>query len=281
MDTVESYLSNLKAHGRREATITSYRSILAAVSKILAQTGRTLDPQDASTDAYISIRCAPGLTETSRRTYCDVYNRYIRAVTGRNLAEDANLLWGPMTAQTARWITDEQYRVLWDHADARGRVVLALGAWIGMRREEIAIVKWSDISGGRILVHGKGHGPDGKVVSMLIPPAVHKALEVWRLQCPAESEVIIASTQPKNGDWSMSPEGIAAIVKRLGACCGIDVTTHSLRRLYACDLDAREVPPTQIAQLMRHECIETTYRRYLRPNRAKLDEIAAGCGAGY
>lgn len=61
----------------------------------------------------------------------------------------------------------------------------------------------------------------------------------------------------------------------------MDLTTHSLRRLYACDLDEREVPPTQIAQLMRHESINTTYRCYLKPNPAKLDAIAMGIGAGY
>lgn len=171
MDAIGEWQDYLRSHGRKNTTVESYGNILKTVSNILVRAGMSMEPGEASLRSYMAIRSAEGLLETSRRTYCTVYCRYVKHFTGMDLEEASDMLWAPARATSTRWITDAQFRILWEHADARQRVVLALGAWMGLRRAEIASVRWCDITDGRLLVHGKGHGRDGKLVSMLIPPA--------------------------------------------------------------------------------------------------------------
>ncbi len=282
-NAVEEYLKHLESHGRKPVTIKNVFRTLSAVEKILGRSGWTLAPEDASVEAFLAVRNAPGLLDTSRSTYVHVYSKYIRWATGRDLVKEADMLWSKPEITTRRWITDEEFRILWLNSadDPRLRVVLALGAWLGLRRTEIATVRWEDIHGDRIIIRGKGHGPDGKIVSVLIPPAVRKALDAWRPLCPAEAETIVASYQPREVSYNLGPQAIGKMLKELGRRCDIEFTPHSLRRLYATELDERDVSPVQIAQLMRHSNIQTTYCCYLKPNRVKLDKIAAGVGDGY
>ena len=282
-NAIEDYLNHLKRHGRKESTVRHVARTLTAIEAIISKDGMSLDPEEASVETYLTVRNAPDLLESTRVTYTSVYNAYIRHATGRDLGREADVLWSHPVATTRRWIDESEFRTLWTSAedDPRLRVILAFGAWMGMRRAEIASARWSDIHGDRIIIRGKGHGPDGKIVSALMPPAVRKALDTWRPLCPPEAETIVAALRPQKESWELTPQSIAKIVRESGERCGIDLTTHSLRRLYATELDEREVSPVQIAQLMRHSCIQTTYECYIKPNQIKLDRIAAGFGEGY
>lgn len=276
--TIRAYLDYLEQHGRRPNTVSTYRDCLRASAHILEGAGLSIDPAKGSVETYMTLRTAPSLADTSRRGYATMYSLYVRWATGRDLAKEADVHWARPQPLTRRWISDDQYRVLWDAADTRIRVVLALGAWIGFRRFEISMARWTDIhEGNRIFVYGKGSGPDGKVVSLRMPPAVIKALDAWRAECPGNAEYIICTPKGKG----VNADTIGRYVHELGKDVGINVSTHSLRRLFACDLDAREISPVQIAQLMRHESIETTYTCYLRPNPDRLEEIMDGVGAGF
>lgn len=282
MDAIEDYLSYLARHGRKAKTLRTYRTALNHADAILRAAGLPTDPFQADERTYLAVRNAPGLAETSRKTYASIYAAFVRWRTGRDLIAEADPLPQRPEPLTRRWITEPQYRILWNAADPMERVILAFGAWMGLRRAEIATVRWSDISGGRLIVHGKGHGIDGKMVSMLIPDAVSRTLETWTRYAPKGAETIIATTDRWTGEpRPVSPDTVGCIVHALGKSVGIDVSTHSLRRLFACELNEREVGPIEIAQLMRHESINTTYRCYLNPNRNRLDGIAAMMGTGY
>lgn len=282
MDAIRDYLTFLEIHGRKKGTLEMYFYSLKKAYAMIEAAGLPTDPEEASELTYLAIRNAPGLAETTRKGYATVYAQFVEWRTGKDLRKEAYLLSYRPEPQTRRWITMEQFAVLWREADDMERTILALGAFMGLRRFEIATARWGDIRNGRLTVHGKGRGPDGKVVTMLIPDAVERALAVWRRQTPPESDVIMTTYNKDTGEPRvLSPDTIGDIVHRLGRRCGIDVSTHSLRRLFACELDDKGVSPIQIAQLMRHEEIDTTYQCYLRPNRTKLDSIAASMGGGF
>lgn len=61
-------------------------------------------------------------------------------------------------------------------ADPTEKMILYLGAGLGLRREEIATIKLSDFKGNKIMVNGKGHGR-GKLVEKEAPQSVLRAIE--------------------------------------------------------------------------------------------------------
>lgn len=80
----------------------------------------------------------------------------------------------------------------------------------------------------------------------------------------------------------MEPEGVRKALERTAGPLGIDMSPHSLRRLYAMTLADAGVPLETIARMMRHENPATTMKCYLRadPRRmadaqAKVDAILA------
>lgn len=163
-------------------------------------------------------------------------------------------------------------------ADARERLVLMMGAKMGLRRMEIANARLDDIMGDRILIWGKGHG-EGKPVRVLLPEAVREALREWmverdRIDPMRKVPEIILSVCPGE-PHALTPDGIGGIMTILSNRCGHHITAHSLRRLYATtlheDLGADIV---DISTLMRHESIDTT-KIYIRANQSRLDALAS------
>lgn len=62
------------------------------------------------------------------------------------------------------------------------------------------------------------------------------------------------------------------IVKRAGSAAGVEVSPHTLRRLYATTLADAGVPLETIARMMRHENPATTLRCYLKADPRRMDE---------
>ena len=64
-------------------------------------------------------------------------------------------------------------------------------------------------------------------------------------------------------------------MKELGRCCGIEVTTHSLRRRYATTLYYEIAADLQTVKcLMRHSSVDTTLRCYIQANDTKARTAA-------
>ena len=92
--------------------------------------------------------------------------------------KECSILWNDTRPHRVFINTDEFARLM-EIADERDRVILLLGGAMGLRRDEIRKVRYTDIRDGRLRIHGKGHGPDGKVEEMRIPELVMSAIEEW------------------------------------------------------------------------------------------------------
>ncbi len=69
--------------------------------------------------------------------------------------------------------------MLMDHAQPRERLVMALAATMGLRRTEIVSLELDDFESGSVMIRGKGHGPQGKVVWKEVTESVRKEMRAY------------------------------------------------------------------------------------------------------
>ena len=191
--------------------------------------------------------------------------------------KECSILWNDTRPHRVFINTDEFARLM-EIADERDRVILLLGGAMGLRRDEIRKVRYTDIRDGRLRIHGKGHGPDGKVEEMRIPELVMSAIEEWTEirngngMEDLSGGCIVVSYQ-KAGMKQMASTSLSHHIRSLGERAGVRVTTHSLRRLFATSLYRKDVDLVDIKTLMRHANINTTINCYIDPDRERLDGI--------
>ena len=162
-------------------------------------------------------------------------------------------------------------------------LVLALGAAMGLRRAEIANLKLNDISEDSILVRGKGHGPNGKVDTMPMPRIVREAMEAYM---PMRQRIIDEYGDNSHGHLlirrftyasePIPPDTIGDMVYRLGKRADVEVTTHSLRRLFATTMNDNGVKLDTIRRMMRHQSLDTTLKCYINAD-PRLVKSATDC----
>lgn len=152
---------------------------------------------------------------------------------------------------------------------ARNLVVMSMLCTMALRREELAVARWGDLSvqNNRVVlrVHGKGR----KVASVDVPRQVVKALEAWRKFCvPATrgafTDLPLIRRVWKGGRVSrggLTSEGVLLIVEESARRANLGpVAPHDLRRSVAGALHQAKVPIDTISRLLRHSSIAVTER---------------------
>lgn len=151
---------------------------------------------------------------------------------------------------------------------------------MGLRRVEMLALTDEDVCSGHLVIHGKGHGNEGLVINAYMPAIVREEIERYRrwksTVMPDSGDGFLIQTRSRRGQWSRAtPQQVSDAVKELGRCCGIEVTTHSLRRLYATTLYYEIAADLQTVKcLMRHSSVDTTLRCYIQANDTKARTAA-------
>lgn len=273
-----SFIAYLGATGRRETTLSTYDHALRSIYRTMASEGPLLDPKNVTPDDIIHLRSVMTVCDNSKKLYLIVLGRFCRYFTGHNPREDAELLWND-DDKRRKFISSEQYRLLKASADPEQRLMLVLGANMGLRRCEIAGIRLSDIDNGHLIVHGKGHGPDGKVSRLFIPPAVSRAISQYM---PIRSEIVAQSgsmddhlllkdTRSNRGK-SHDSRSVGDRLRSLAKKCGVDMTPHSLRRLYATVMYEGGTDLNTLRLMMRHQDISTTMKCYIQVSESKIGD---------
>jgi integrase len=167
------------------------------------------------------------------------------------------------------WLSKEQVLDLLGKPDTtttkgmRDKVVLGLAVGCGLRRAELAGLKWSDIvynpSGMWFNVQGKGN----KSRELPIPSWLKPILTQWQAHTGKAGH--IARAIGKHGDIRNSLTGISVfrIVVVYGESIGIpELAAHDLRRTGAQNLYKNCNDITIVQRWLGHSSIETT-RKYL------------------
>lgn len=171
------------------------------------------------------------------------------------------------------WLTQSEVKRLLDSCDLatlqgkRDRIVLGLLVGAGLRREELARLRFNDLvtlplaGKFRAALNVTGKGAKDRVVP--INDRLAAALDEWGVIL--SNAGFIARSLSKGGVLgdSLSAVGVFLIVNQAGAAIGKpELAPHDLRRTYAqLGLEAG-VPITQISKLLGHANVATT-QRYL------------------
>lgn len=281
-EDLDDYLDYLELRGRRPVTLKNYEITIRSLLRRLEEGGRhhtaeTIDEEDL---LWLNIELGH-LSEQTRKSYIRLIAMMAQHFTGIDPGKKLGLLFNDDTGRKVHFMTLDDFVTLYREGAPVDRIILVLGAFMGLRRGEIAAIRESDIIDGRTMrIHGKGHGPQGKIAYMDIPPRVQEEIEgfmKWKRACPFGREGIYLVESGKRHQMltGMDSDSIGRRMWALRDRTGIEFSPHSLRRLYATTLyyDA-EVDLVTIKNLMRHSKSETTVARYIAPMKKRENEAA-------
>lgn len=168
--------------------------------------------------------------------------------------------------------TLEEIRGMLDVLPARPRAVIAVAAFTGLRKSEIAALRWEDYQEGAIFVQrAKWHNTidEPKTEKSRAPvPVIDQladVLESWRQSIGAPTLGWMFGTKPADLDNMDGRE----IVPRVACWAG----WHAFRRGLATNLKRLGVPDTTIQAILRHSNVRTTQAHYIKTLNA--DTVAA------
>jgi integrase len=179
-----------------------------------------------------------------------------------------------------RWLSIDQIKLLMaasreiattEVQAVRNHLIVTILCTMALRREELTIARWGDLSiqNNRMVlqVHGKGR----KVATVDVPRSVMRPLDSWRSyvmksDAPAVKESRLARRIWKGGRVArggLSTDGIWWILDAAATHAGIGhVAPHDLRRSVAGALHEAGTPIDKISRLLRHSNVAVT-ERYL------------------
>ncbi|MCC6616760.1 MAG: site-specific integrase [Anaerolineae bacterium] len=240
---LRAWLGALAAEGHGKQGITQARASIVTLASLLAEAGFLPDHISAGMG---NVR--PPNAEEGQRPgrWLSVDELRMLMLSARNIATSDNML-------------------------LRNNVVATMLCTMALRRDELAIARWGDLSRQNdravLRVHGKGK----KSAMIDVPKPVLGALNQWHKAMIA-SDAHTAPETPlvrriwKGGrisKWGLTPDGIWWIVGDAALHAGIGhVAPHDLRRSVAGALHESGVPVDKISRLLRHANVAVT-ERYL------------------
>jgi|CXWL01.1.fsa_nt_gi integrase len=166
-----------------------------------------------------------------------------------------------------------------DPGGRRARVLAMVGFTMGLRRHELAGLRWDQFTPdlSRYTFVGKGT----KLATLGVPPQTRIELQSWRREAPLGCTSVLpvllaANNRPETIYWQrpISSSTIPAIVRTLGERVGItDLRPHDMRRSFAGILEAKGLPITDISRMLRHSNVGVT-SVYLESNPTRTSALA-------
>jgi len=261
----QMFLGYLRAKGRRETTVRTYGEALKTIGRTMMSLGLPMNARTLTPDAVVMIKDALDVCETSKKLYMIVLGRLTEVLIGTNMVKEADILWNQCEKRRL-FISVADFKDMMASCDERERLVMMLGAYMGLRRCEMCSIRLEDINGNMLRVKGKGHGK-GKIVDVMIPRPVMTAISSWMAIRPVDSEYLI----PNGSGGRLNTGVIGDIVRRVSGRCGVSMTVHSLRRLYATTLYDLGTDLDTVRRLMRHNSVATLVECYLNANPVKKE----------
>ena len=275
MSQVNEYADFLISRSRKQNTVKEKTMVIHRLLVKLQEDGRSIRAEDIAADDILFLY----KTRTNKENVCKqdlrILSRFCQHFTGKDIEKQAGLLWNRAEYERT-WITPEDFKILYGAADPTDRLVLVLGAFMGLRRTEMCNIRESDICDGKITIHGKGHTEEGFVVRMKMLPQVVNEIESyrsWKRTSYCEDDYLLQSQQHhKNSYRRMAPATLNDHMRTLTIKTKVKVTTHSLRRLFATILwHELDTDLVTLKTMMRHASAATTLQCYIDAYEDKED----------
>ena len=291
MTQIEDYCQHLLDTGRKKSTVGTYRSSLEICITMLENAGMHHDAEQiGEADIYYLIGHLD-MSEATARAYIMVLNGMIEYYTGISLVKKMRILWNRPNRHRVFITTDDLIK-MYKAADIKEKLILVLGAFMGLRRDEMQHIRLEDIRRDRIIIHGKGHGKNGLVFEQPMPIEVREIIDRyirWRNDLPgkdlSDGRLIVYYDERRNElrHYADRCGSLSQIVSDLGKKVGVEATCHSLRRLFCTNLyygvdgdDGCDL--ATLKDLMRHASVNTTLTCYIEVKDQAKDETVRRYG---
>lgn len=159
-----------------------------------------------------------------------------------------------------------------DIKSIRDSAVIAVGYGCGLRSFEIAQIQLKDITGNKIVVHGKAR----VIRTVYLPKFAFKALKRWLHIRGCKSGALFSSLTKNHRllNHGISVRTIGDIIdKRCDDLNILRFTPHDLRRSFATNLLSSGVDVFIVQKLMRHANINTTRIYDMRGENEKMAAV--------
>ena len=281
----DRYIDRLHRMGLRPATVLNrVRGAVRCLHILREQKGDALDLYRLDYLDMNDLRSAFEHTkEVTARVYMSSLGLFVQFVTGRNPVIEAHINWNSLETVNRKFIFVEEWYRLLDVAEPNEYLILMLGGGMGLRSSEIASIRLEDIDGDILTVHGKGHGPRGKEERMRIPPEVLDAIGEW---LPIRARIIEDNGDRSGGRLLVRPcnragkgitaSGVSEAIYSLGRKADVDLSPHSMRRLFATTLYDCGTDLVILRAMMRHALIDTTLECYIHADPRKMSRAQNG-----
>lgn len=277
MKEVEEYLEHLEVRGRADRTIESKRKVIMTMTRFLEKNGRNYMPMDITmADIRFYLKNAD-VKEITKKTYMREFGAYLKFHQGKDIIAEMDLLWNRYDRYRL-FITKEDMLKVYQTAEPRTRLIIILGAFMGLRTVEMERMRWADISIDYIEVRGKGHN-GGLMLNQPMSEVAWDELmryKEWTMNVlkltgykDETNGYVFFKYDKENKRIVPMVEGqlrIHRLLKYAGDKAEIRITPHALRRLYATTLFYDyNVDIVTLKSLMRHASVNTTFDNYVIP----------------
>ena len=273
---IEEYCDYLLRIGRKKSTIGTYKSNLKICIETLSKAGMNTAAELIGEDEIYYLVRTLDMSEATAREYLLVLNGMIEHYTGISLVKKMRILWNRPVRHRV-FITTDDFIELYKIADIKEKLVLVLGAFMGLRRDEMQHITLHDIRRDRIIIHGKGHGNNGLVYEQPMPIEVKQIIDrymTWRQSLDgidlSDDRLLVYYDERRKviGKYADRCGRLSDMIRELGERAGITVTCHSLRRLFCTNLyygidGEGGADLATVKDLMRPASINTTLTCYI------------------
>jgi site-specific recombinase XerD len=262
---IEEYLAFLKATGKSEQTIKTYRSQLGQFMKWLTENGGTDDPRQITSIDAVEYRAylqgVRGLKPASINTALAAIEAFCTwmldegYISHRPLAKVRKV---EEALKAPKWLDrSEKYRLIrttLNEKSKRNRAIIFTMLLAGLRVSELVSLRPDHIAiserKGTLTVTGKGN----KRRSVPIPKELREYLSDYLFD-NASIQWLFGSQRGEQ----LTVKGVQHLCATIGKKAGIEnLTPHILRHTYCHDLVSKGVAIEIVAKLAGHSKIETT-----------------------
>ncbi len=288
MECMERYIADAEMRGYTEMSCRSLRVNLTTVIRRLFSICGPLFPEEIRDVHMYEYRKRSGdIKDKTVKKGLQYLGRMLKHTIGRNPMDSAPMMWSKCS-ESRTWIFKDEWKLMYDSATTAERLALMLGAGMGLRRNEMATLKLTDIAGNMMTIRGKGHGR-GKIVDKEMPPSVIRAIEDYlpdrdaliRRYGDRHDGSLFVTPFYSNGETTLN-RYVGELVKSAAQRVGVDATCHTLRRFYCTNLIDGGFEIDVVRTMMRHSCADTTLiyinndPRKIRSATASIDSALFG-----
>ena len=287
-DRIRSYHDFMVRHYFRPSTCRSQvNSVVYAIQIIEEVLGdfelEELTPEDLFDVRFTQTR----VSEPTLRTYLTVFGQFVLHCIGTNPYSDRLMRWNNGLVARRIFLTQEEFMTIAREADPTERIVVVLGATLGLRKVEIVNLKVSDIGTRFVHVEGKGSGPMGKVSDQVLDPdtaaLIDEYLEYRRKVLDTHGDFsegrLVVCDRGINAGHPFTLEGMGVFIRKFSDRLGFRFSCHCFRRYYATSLYDSGVDLNMIRTMMRHTKLETTLGKYIDVDTRKMAVAQSGIGS--